>query len=294
MHDPVGRLDGLTSERPELAEILHLTEDSYSIAAAFGEPARTRWLTAAQAADTGMFSGRGMYDDVLLIPLVEQGQLVGYVALAGPSFLMAEQANIELLDGFGGMFSRCLRRTAYIQEVGGLMVLDPATRVPNRSGFERPLIREIDRARRSGKPVALVVFTLCGLEKMSNLSQSHVQSTLLKRIAGLIEDSLRASDSMGRLTFKCFGVLVADAPSSTVKDIAGRLQHKLAGEMMDDGLGGSFEVIPNAAFVSLEQDSFPQKSAAELATLMIEASVSASECRDHSDPMLVEAHISEE
>lgn len=294
VHDPVGQLAAMIHERAELSAMLTLTADSFQIESLFGEPASVQWLTLDQARDLDILTSLPDKRDVCIVPLVEQGVVVGSINFADPADeVLNNDADFDLLAEFGSFFSRCIRRVSVNQELAGLVTIDPATHVTNRNGFERGIEREIDRARRTKSAVSLVAVSLCGLEKMSNLSQRHLQSKVLRRIASQINEGLRSTDSMGRLSFRCFGVLVADAPIATVRDIAWRLQQELRGQLLDDGVGGAIEIDPGAAFVSLDYNQSPEKSTAWLANQMIEAAVAASVCADVGNMDVIEAMLPE-
>ncbi|MGD2008783.1 MAG: GGDEF domain-containing protein, partial [Cellvibrionales bacterium] len=249
LHDPVGLLGTSFGDMNGLFGMLLLTEDSEKITAIYDNNAEARLLAPGEASRFSIMENASQRNRVYVIPAVEQGRVVGSLHLNEPKpSVLRDEGDLELLFDFMNLFPVTLRHAVTAQLTSELMLVDPITRIANREGLTRDLDRELGRARRANRDVALIAIRMCGLEGMANLSQQHIQSQLLIEVAHKIAAGLRATDAVGRIEQMCFGVLVADAPGSTVEAIARRYQTELVGEMLDDGAGGSVEILPNVSW----------------------------------------------
>ena len=279
LHDPVGMLGGSLGDTPDLTGQLMLTPDSTKITSIYSDQVAPRAIADHDIIDFGILADTTDRQDVFVIPAVEQEHIVGSLHFKSPRLdLTSHAGDLELLFDFMSLVPVALRLSTGAQLTSELMLVDPLTRVANREGFTRDLDREIGRARRAGRHVALVSIRLCGLEGMANLSQQHIQGRLLSEVAHKIAGGLRATDAVGRVDAMCFGVVVTEAQPSSIEAIGARYQEELSRDLLDDGTGGSIEVRPNVSWASVNPKEYPGRAISELSGMMLESVLQASTC----------------
>ena len=279
LHDPVGMLGGSLGDTPDLNGQLMLTPDSTKITSIYSDQVAPRAIADHDIIDFGILADTTDRQDVFVIPAVEQEHIVGSLHFKSPRLdLTSHAGDLELLFDFMSLVPVALRLSTGAQLTSELMLVDPLTRVANREGFTRDLDREIGRARRAGRHVALVSIRLCGLEGMANLSQQHIQGRLLSEVAHKIAGGLRATDAVGRVDAMCFGVVVTEAQPSSIEAIGARYQEELSRDLLDDGTGGSIEVRPNVSWASVNPKEYPGRAISELSGMMRESVLQASIC----------------
>ena len=279
LHDPVGMLGGSLGDTPDLNGQLILTPDSTKITSIYSDQVAPRAIADHDIIDFGILADTTDRQDVFVIPAVEQEHIVGSLHFKSPRLdLTSHAGDLELLFDFMSLVPVALRLSTGAQLTSELMLVDPLTRVANREGFTRDLDREIGRARRAGRHVALVSIRLCGLEGMANLSQQHIQGRLLSEVAHKIAGGLRATDAVGRVDAMCFGVVVTEAQPSSIEAIGARYQEELSRDLLDDGTGGSIEVRPNVSWASVNPKEYPGRAISELSGMMLESVLQASTC----------------
>ena len=279
LHDPVGMLGGSLGDAPDLNGQLMLTPDSTKITSIYSDQVAPRAIADHDIIDFGILANTTDRQDVFVIPAVEQEHIVGSLHFKSPRLdLTSHAGDLELLFDFMSLVPVALRLSTGAQLTSELMLVDPLTRVANREGFTRDLDREIGRARRAGRHVALVSIRLCGLEGMANLSQQHIQGRLLSEVAHKIAGGLRATDAVGRVDAMCFGVVVTEAQPSSIEAIGARYQEELSRDLLDDGTGGSIEVRPNVSWASVNPKEYPGRAISELSGMMLESVLQASTC----------------
>ena len=279
LHDPVGMLGGSLGDTPDLNGQLMLTPDSTKITSIYSDQVAPRAIADHDIIDFGILADTTDRQDVFVIPAVEQEHIVGSLHFKSPRLdLTSHAGDLELLFDFMSLVPVALRLSTGAQLTSELMLVDPLTRVANREGFTRDLDREIGRARRAGRHVALVSIRLCGHEGMANLSQQHIQGRLLSEVAHKIAGGLRATDAVGRVDAMCFGVVVTEAQPSSIEAIGARYQEELSRDLLDDGTGGSIEVRPNVSWASVNPKEYPGRAISELSGMMLESVLQASTC----------------
>ena len=116
-----------------------------------------------------------------------------------------------------------------------LATRDPLTGVLNRTAFFERAHTEMDRARRMGLLVSVIMIDL-DYFKVINDTYGHAAGDLtLKAFADLCCKHLRAHDFVGRLGGEEFACLLTNADGATAASIAERLRHAAEGLRLDQG-----------------------------------------------------------
>ena len=279
IHDPVNETKGFIHDWLHLSSFVHLTPDSSEIESLYGGAPEVAWYTEDFAQGLGLFKAEVEIEQACIIPLIDRGVLVGSINCANPrGGLLESESDQDLLTLLAAAMPLCLKRVASSQQASQLMLLDTVTHIANRTGMERDLAREISRGRRGGASVSMVALSLCGLESMNNMSGRHRVNAAFREVADKLDASLRNTDSLGRLSENCFGVLVADAPPERVPDIVLRMQRDVDGHLVDNGVGGVIEVNVRCGFVTWDCDESPAGNSTDMARAMIESAIGATRC----------------
>ncbi|HEV3048455.1 MAG TPA: HD domain-containing phosphohydrolase [Solirubrobacteraceae bacterium] len=113
---------------------------------------------------------------------------------------------------------------------------DPLTQLPNRRGFRELLDLEVERARRGGGQMALLVGGLDHFKEVNDRSGQRVGDAALKRVAGLLEAGKRAIDGLARVGGEEFALILPDTDGHSALAIAERLRGELRKEFAEDAV----------------------------------------------------------
>ncbi len=105
---------------------------------------------------------------------------------------------------------RARRQAAGSTAVSAQALTDPLTGVLNRRGFLDAAERELARARRYEHPFALAYVDVRGLKAVNDTEGHLAGDELLREAAGLLTDSARADDVVGRIGGDELALLLAE------------------------------------------------------------------------------------
>ncbi|HEY9397104.1 MAG TPA: diguanylate cyclase [Burkholderiales bacterium] len=110
---------------------------------------------------------------------------------------------------------------------------DPLTGLYNRRYIERRLREELERARRSGEPLSVVVLDL---DHFKNVNDRHGHVTgdrVLKRFADMLTLCLRNHDLVGRIGGDEFCVILPGATGDSAQEVVARCLREVAAVKVD-------------------------------------------------------------
>ena len=119
---------------------------------------------------------------------------------------------------------------------------DPLTLVSNRRAFVELAAIELERARRTGRPIT-IAYLDCDDFKIVNDLLGHAQGdALLVAVASTLRGATRAVDSVARLGGDEFGLLLVDTDGPATDLLVVRLRAGLAAAMAEKGWTMSFSI----------------------------------------------------
>ncbi|MEA2159103.1 MAG: hypothetical protein QOD66_1483, partial [Solirubrobacteraceae bacterium] len=128
-----------------------------------------------------------------------------WLALAGALLLAAVAAASAVWSG-----ARVRRQAGRFAEMSLAALTDPLTGVLNRRGFTEAANRELERARRYGRPLAIAYVDVRGLKTVNDSEGHGAGDDLLRATARLLSDSARENDVVGRLGGDEMGLLLVE------------------------------------------------------------------------------------
>ena len=164
-----------------------------------------------------------------MVPIVESNTVTGAIAAFaatrdafGPEI---KRALTSLSDEAGPVLAQARR----FSDVESRVLVDPATGVPNRRGYEVELAREVARARRTGRPLSLILFAVGNGTRSTSGPDGGDVAVLVDRLAR----TARTTDVACRRDERRLAVLLPETQRAGADRLASRLragsQHALEG-----------------------------------------------------------------
>ena len=145
---------------------------------------------------------------------------------------LALGAAFALMLAFAGVAFRSSRRARRRERefaaISAAALTDSLTGILNRRGFTEAAERELARASRYGRRFVLAYMDVRGLKAVNDTAGHLVGDHLIKRVAGLLTESARADDVVGRIGGDEFALLLAEQTAQSGAPVIRRIQARVA------------------------------------------------------------------
>lgn len=119
---------------------------------------------------------------------------------------------------------------------------DPLTAVANRRAFHEMAAVELERARRTGRPLTVAYLDIDDFKRVND-DQGHARGdALLVTLAATLRGATRAVDVVGRLGGDEFGLLLVETDGATAEALLARVRTALAAAIAGNGYAVTFSV----------------------------------------------------
>jgi diguanylate cyclase (GGDEF)-like protein len=191
---------------------------------ASGRPLRAR----AGTADGGMKSRRYRTDSFLAVPLRGPDGVFGVVAVTehrdGTPF---SADDLLVLRAFAVPASLALEREimrSRLSDAAHLASVDPLTGAFNRRHFDERLEQEIQRQRRDGGDLALLMLDIDDFKQLNDSLGHLYGDRVLREVVDIIRRSVRIFDLCARFGGEEFAILMPGANAATALQVAERIR----------------------------------------------------------------------
>jgi diguanylate cyclase (GGDEF)-like protein len=141
-----------------------------------------------------------------------------WLALSAAGILAVVGALAAVLAG-----RRVRRQMRAIAAAEQAAATDPLTGAMNRRGFGDTVERELARASRHGRPLALAYLDVRGLKAVNDSAGHLAGDALIQQVAGLLSESARAGDVVARLGGDEFALLLPEQSADEAAVVRDRL-----------------------------------------------------------------------
>ncbi|MFI6071852.1 GGDEF domain-containing protein [Actinoplanes sp. NPDC051343] len=159
-------------------------------------------------------------------------------SLIGPGLLIVEAVRHQVTDtlaiglGCAALFLLVVTRMSQLvkqldlqtQRVRELAVTDELTGLPNRRAWNTELPRAIERARRTGEPLAVAIIDLDHFKQFNDAYGHPAGDLLLKEAAAVWTGNVRSGDHLARYGGEEFVLLMPDATAERAREIVDRMR----------------------------------------------------------------------
>ena len=188
------------------------------------------------------------YPSGVAVPIQVGSRLWGAVSAVTSSAVPFPSDSEERLAQFAALVAVAIANGEARAELAVQAATDSLTALPNRRTLETRLEDAVEEARRTGRPLSVLVLDLDGFKEVND-SQGHDAGDCVLRVtARTLEAALRPGDLAGRLGGEEFLVLLPDTSSRAAWLVAERLRAAITAQTV--------EGVPTVT-VSLGVASFP-------------------------------------
>ena len=161
------------------------------------------------------------------LPLKAEGRVIGVINLADKeSGGVFSQEDLELVSGVASQASMAIERAIYYgraEDLKRLHIKDPLTGLLNRRYFGERFLEELDRSRRYGHSLTLLVAAIERFDAYRRESGPASADEAITKVGGIIRSALRANDIVARYGDSSFAVALPETGRGPASALADRL-----------------------------------------------------------------------
>ena len=202
----------------------------------------------------GADAGTDLVHSGLAVPVPGETGPIGFLSVysRSPDHRYAED-EIRELEELSQRAGPAIENARSFREAKQLADLDALTGLHNRRYFHETLAREVARAHRYGRSLALIVFDLDDFKAINDRIGHLAGDAVLAETAERVKDVVRSADVACRVGGDEFSVIL---PESTTGD-ADQLYHRLLGAVSSRPVGQAGRLSISAGMAELREDDNP-------------------------------------
>jgi len=162
----------------------------------------------------------------IVAPLKGSGRVLGVLNLADKRDGAAFTAEIDLpiIEQIAELLATSIYNVELYREMEHRAKTDPLTGLANRRALEEALTREVDRARRYGSALAVIMIDVDDLKDVNDRRGHPAGDAVLQNLAAILLEAVRSVDVPGRWAGDEFLVILPDTDASQAEQLARRLR----------------------------------------------------------------------
>jgi diguanylate cyclase (GGDEF)-like protein len=198
--------------------------------------------------------GEELVHSGLAVPVPGEAGPLGFIAIysRSPSYRFEEEM-IRELEELAKRAGPAIENARRFKEARQLADLDALTGLHNRRYFHETLAREVSRAHRYGRQLALIVFDLDDFKAINDRIGHLSGDAVLAETAERVREAVRTADIPCRVGGDEFAVVL---PESSTHD-ADQLYHRLRGAVSSRPVGQAGRLFVSAGVAELQHDDDP-------------------------------------
>jgi diguanylate cyclase (GGDEF)-like protein len=185
----------------------------------------------------------------MCIPLVSFGQTLGILALDSAMPDAFREGDLQSLESVADICATAIQNAHYVERVKQLAYLDGLTGIFNRRFFELRIMEEIERARRYGTGMAVIMADIDQFKRLNDEFGHVLGDEVLRQVSSLFHQQLRKIDVVCRYGGEEFGILLTQTNAHHAMNIAEKLRKMVA--------GWQFPGVPRTVTISAGTAAFP-------------------------------------
>jgi diguanylate cyclase (GGDEF)-like protein len=199
----------------------------------------------------------------LALPLLANGEVLGVVALADRDDGLAfDTGDLTLARALAAPAALALlndRLTKLTRELAHAATVDPLTGLFNRRYFHTRIEEEIERARRYGLDLALLLADVDNFKRLNDQLGHLAGDHLLRQVAEVLRRSVRVFDVCTRFGGEEFAILMPGSNATNALVVAERIRSRVESATRSDGhLPPHLEVTISLGLAVLDGDATSQ------------------------------------
>jgi two-component system cell cycle response regulator len=185
----------------------------------------------------------------MFIPLVSFGQALGVLALHSSSPHAFQDSELQSLESVADICATSIQNAHYVERVKQLAYLDGLTGIFNRRFFELRIMEEIERARRYGTGMAVIMADIDQFKTLNDEFGHLLGDEALRQVSSLFHQQVRKIDVVCRYGGEEFAILLSQTNVQHAATVADKLRRMVE--------NWQFPGVPRTVTVSAGVAAYP-------------------------------------
>ena len=174
--------------------------------------------------DAPGFERGGHPSHVLVVPIRRSGLLMGAMEIYLRNSPALPAGLTDLLQGIAAQAATAIRHAQLYREQEETSLTDELTRLPNRRYLGQRFLQERQRARRSRRPLGVLMLDIDHFKAINDSHGHLVGDAVLASLAVIVRSCIREADLAARYGGEEFAVIVHETPLEGAMRLAGRIR----------------------------------------------------------------------
>jgi diguanylate cyclase (GGDEF)-like protein len=185
----------------------------------------------------------------MCIPLVSFGQTLGVMVLESADRKAFNPHDTQPLESVADICATAIQNAHYVERVKQLAYLDGLTGIFNRRYFEMRIEEEMERARRFGTGLAIVMVDIDQFKRINDEFGHLLGDEVLRQVSSILHQQLRKIDVVCRYGGEEFAILLSQTNPQQALMVADKLRKTVE--------AWQFPGVPRAVTISAGTANFP-------------------------------------
>ena len=185
----------------------------------------------------------------LSIPLVSFGQTLGVLALHSEIADAFRDTDLQSLESVADICATSIQNAHYVERVKQLAYLDGLTGIFNRRFFELRIMEEIERARRYGTGMSVIMADIDHFKRLNDEFGHLLGDEVLRQVSSVFHEQVRKIDVVCRYGGEEFAILLTQTNAEQALIVAEKLRKIVQ--------GWQFPGVPRTVTISAGVSAYP-------------------------------------
>lgn len=186
----------------------------------------------------------------ICIPLISFGQALGVLVLSSGQCDAFNLSELQPLESVADICATAIQNSHYVERVKQLAYLDGLTGIFNRRFFELRIAEEIERARRFGTGLGVIMIDIDQFKRLNDEFGHLLGDEVLRQVSSILHRQLRKIDVVCRYGGEEFAILLPETNCQYTLTVAEKLRRMVE--------AWQFPGVPRAVTFSAGTANFPE------------------------------------
>ena len=187
----------------------------------------------------------------MCIPLISFGQSLGVMVLSSERAKAFNETDVQPLESVADICATAIQNSHYVERVKQLAYLDGLTGIFNRRYFELRITEEIERARRFGNGLGVIMLDIDQFKRLNDEFGHLLGDEVLRQVSSILHRQLRKIDIVCRYGGEEFAVLLPETGCQYTMGVAEKLRRMVE--------GWQFPGVPRPVTISAGTANYPEQ-----------------------------------